>query len=40
VAEGRPCTAIEPEEALRAVRVVLALIESACRETDVELEWA
>jgi len=35
ISEGRPCTAIRPEEAMEAVRIALALIESAQRDADV-----
>jgi UDP-N-acetylglucosamine 3-dehydrogenase len=37
VADGRECTAITPAEAKRALQVVLALIESAEKDKDVEV---
>jgi len=40
VANGRPCAAIPPEDAMRAVEVVLALIESAEKGADVEIPGA
>src|SRR5690606_30441211 len=40
VRDSRPPSVITPSEAQNALRVALALVESAERETDVELDWA